>query len=115
MQLSTVYPIEADEARALIFWLNGRASSQRDSVMIVDEVYRGYVTLYLDREKILVNDIGGTWYSDSTWIERLNQTAKQYHEQGFNIFILSGPIAPINFEKVMESSAYTRLYKYIGN
>jgi ABC-type lipoprotein release transport system permease subunit len=115
MQLSTVYPIEADEARALIFWLNGRASSQRDTVMIVDEVYRGYVTLYLDREKILVNDIGGTWYSDSAWTERLNQTSKQYHEQGFNIFILSGPIAPKNFDKVMESSAYTRLYKYIGN
>ena len=110
MQLSTVTPEEASEAVEKLQWLNQNVTD--NSVLLVDEELRGYVSYYCDREQILVIDIGNPWYSTPKYLDNLLKKAGDLTDEGNSVYFLGRTFFTEELETI-SSGNMIQLYKYI--
>ena len=111
MLMSTVSPTEAEAAISILVWLNHNATA--GTVLIVDEEFRGYAALHTDTDRILVYDVGGTWYNDPNQKERAIEVAASFAEKGYTVYLLARPFPTQSFKSV-QTVYLVVLYRFLS-
>jgi len=71
----------------------------------VDEEFRGYAMLYSDLDRLLVHDIGGTWYTDPAHTEKATNGAQPFHDNGYRVYYISRPFMDERFTQVRQKKS----------
>ena len=111
MLLSTVPPAWAEESIRNIEWLNSNVSEV--SVLFVDEEIRGYAAFYINREMLLLRDLGDPWYSNPNYRDDAYGAAKSMANYGYDVYVIARNLNLSNME-VIKRGSYLSVYRFIS-
>lgn len=111
MVMSTVTPADAQNAVELLEWFNENVTGK--AVLMVDEEFRGYAWLLCDTNNVAVKDLGGPYYVDPSYKEKVVSTGVSLLKDGFDVYFLGRPMDLMGFQ-VLRRSSFVRLY-HVGS